>query len=861
MDAEDIRIAHDRIALAGQRLQDLRDAGIDAAGLASQLDFARTALEQGRTLDVLALCEEVLLAARRLRGPLPAPAATPTDPPTVRTERRSAESYPSGVYAPPATEALDRHKLTEEIRQVVQSDMLAKAMTGAQLQQRIGQSVENALANRFDALRAEFDELLDRRFQSLAATPETRSFAPPAADPAALAGAVREQVEADVARRLAEQAGEQARLTATTVADGMAATRAALEARLAELADPQRIQAPVAAAIEAGLARLEAASRAAEAERRTLDEADGSRRDADLAERLDRLRGELGATIEERFQRLAAGPETTVYTKPPDTEALARDIEARLVAGIEQRLEARSEGMARQAAQTIAEATTALETRLAELTDPQRVRRLVDATIDEGLARIELARQESAARRAVGTVDELVAVEKAVVELRESLPTRVAEAVDACLPARITEALAGVTEAVAAPVRDLVAETLNRVVSPDLDALAQRLGSELREDLAWQVERLGAERGWVSLADVRAELVGGQPVVPPPTTAGGFARLEAALVEFVNQTQSQQQQFLGLLQRKVVESTAIVSRRQPAAGPPVPAVEPAAIPRDGETGLVARATDATDAHELGALESNVGGADAAPAKAPEGDLDVLTKSAQYRAIAALGDQPTPGGQFLRGAPTGPRRRHRSAGASSRGIPPPAVPRRWQWTAIPPATPPRSPRPSWRSRWWTTDPTRTSCWRWNRPTRWHLRPRSSPRAFRRANYQPGKSPPPCGRRPRPIPGWRRNPPPPPTPRWNPNPRPSRTLPGTVPPPCSPTPAPRATRPARSRRRCRRPRAPPVRRPRAPPVRRPSSSRQSHRARRRHPAPRAGSARWKAACARWCAARSSGNWPAG
>ncbi len=71
MDAEDTRIAQERIDHTLARVSELQSQGIDTADLASQLSFARSALEQGQTLDVLAICEEVLLSARKLAGTQP----------------------------------------------------------------------------------------------------------------------------------------------------------------------------------------------------------------------------------------------------------------------------------------------------------------------------------------------------------------------------------------------------------------------------------------------------------------------------------------------------------------------------------------------------------------------------------------------------------------------------------------------------------------------------------------------------------------------------------------------------------------------------------------------------------------------
>jgi hypothetical protein len=538
MDAEDIRTAAERIRHAEARVAAC--TGHDTAGLRSQLEFAKAALEQGRTLDVLAICEEVLLSAKRLTGGGAQPVRTDrvtkaterqeTQPPS--TERApAADSYPSGVYAPPATEVLDRHRLTEEIRQAVQSDLMPKALSAQQLQERIQNTVSKAFEQRIENFKQE---------------------------------------------------------------------------------------------------------------------------------------------LEERFQRLAATPDTTVFAKPaPD-----------LVAELEKRLEARSAGIARSTAQAIHQATAGLEARIEELADPDRMRSLVGTMIDnavrDGIAAIDLKHQESAARRAVADPEgdarrdaTLHRLETSLADLERSLPERLASAmqeaaarteaalttqvsarldglsttIDQAVANHVSEAIAGTTEAIAGPVRELVTEALAKAAPPDLDALAQRLGKELRADLDWQVERLAAERGWVSLADVQSELSarGGTPSASPGN--GGFARLEAALVEFVHQTQSQQQQFLNLLQERVEQGTAVVAQNL-ARAMGGEKHSSSTVFRQGKPELDApRKEHAPSEHR--ALEARPEPSDT--------ELDVLSKSAQFRAISTLeapiGTTPgLPGTQVTRRTP-------------------------------------------------------------------------------------------------------------------------------------------------------------------------------------------------------------------
>ncbi len=66
MGEADNRQAEERIDTAETRRAALHDLGIDTAALRSRLAFARTCLIEGNVIDVNALCEAVLSAARRL---------------------------------------------------------------------------------------------------------------------------------------------------------------------------------------------------------------------------------------------------------------------------------------------------------------------------------------------------------------------------------------------------------------------------------------------------------------------------------------------------------------------------------------------------------------------------------------------------------------------------------------------------------------------------------------------------------------------------------------------------------------------------------------------------------------------------
>ena len=546
MDAEDTRIAQERIDHTLARVSELQSRGIDTADLASQLSFARSALEQGRTLDVLAICEEVLLSSRKLAGTQPR-----IQPPAPEQTNR----YASGVYATPGAEALDRHRLTEEIRQVVQGDLMPKALTPAQLNDRIGKMVDKAFTTRLEGLKSDLDE----RFQRLASTPDTKVFTKPALD--------AEHLLAEVDRRLDARAEGIARHTAQAIAD----STAGIEARLTELADPDRLRSAVGAAVESsireGLARLD----------------------------LERQ--------ESAARRAVGGAEQVAHTH----EALARLTSA--VESIEASLGDRIRGVVDE--RIVQGLDRTIDDRLGEL----------KGDLDERFQRLAADPEtKTFAQPAAETPDTLARLEAVV----DSLDERIASAVE--------ERLAGATQTIASSVSQQVA-----AVAPppaDLEAVVARLGKDLRDDFAWQVERLAAERGWVSLADVQAELGrGGTPTPAGNSGSAGFARLEAALVEFVRQTQSQQQEFLAVLREKVEQGTSVVA--QQVAGKH--GSEHFSAPTS-DTGPILR----PDLGERSALESNV-------EKSADLSLDVLSQSAQFRAITTLGDPQRPAtGLFLPG---------------------------------------------------------------------------------------------------------------------------------------------------------------------------------------------------------------------
>ena len=590
MDAEDILMARERIAVADGRLAELKAKGIDTADLASQVSFARGALDQGRTLDVLAICEEVLLSARRLVRNESARPTVPTQdhaasaqPPTQATAREpkpeATSRYPSGVYATPGAEALDRHRLTEEIRQVVQADLMPKALTAAQLNERIERMVEKAFVARAGKLEAD----IEQRFQRLAADPETRPFAK---DDAELPTELAAQLEA----RLESRAVGIAKQTAQAIS----AATASLETRLAEVADPERLRAAISAAIDhrigEGLAQLELKHQESAA-RRAVSNSDSTQRTAETLAKL-----------------------TTAV------ETLDHSLAGRIAEVVDERLPT-----------AMTQTTAGLASRLEELADPLRIAHLVtqavESTLTVHLAKRDLEQDESAADlQPVIDPALLNQLSQTVSSIEQLLPERIAAAIDARLPAALSQA----TNAIATAVQQQITSTLPPPV--DVPVMIAGLGKELREDLAWQVERVAAERGWISLSDMQAEL---SRTGTSQTSNGGagFARLEAALVEFVHQTQSQQQQFLAVLQQKVESGTAIVAQQLMRQR-----VGSDTFEVDG--GAPARTTEPVQHAALEAI-SPANSPATNPANSPEPSLDVLSQSAQFRAISTLGDPTRP----------------------------------------------------------------------------------------------------------------------------------------------------------------------------------------------------------------------------
>lgn len=97
--------ALERIDTAEKRLAALHDLGVDTAALRSQIAFARTRLHEGHADDAETLADEVLTSARRLA---------------------EGTAQPEGR---PRTGRITRDQLSEEIRAVLTSGLLAKTLT------------------------------------------------------------------------------------------------------------------------------------------------------------------------------------------------------------------------------------------------------------------------------------------------------------------------------------------------------------------------------------------------------------------------------------------------------------------------------------------------------------------------------------------------------------------------------------------------------------------------------------------------------------------------------------------------------------------------------------------------------------
>jgi hypothetical protein len=131
--------AAQRIDVLEKRLASLHDLGIDTAGLRSQLTFARTHLGEGRVDEVVSICDDIEVAARRL-----------------------AEG--SGGEQRVRTGRFTRDQLAEAIRDTLAgglfSKLLAEHRGGPDLRlearlRSMDESIRSQMASEADALRAE----------------------------------------------------------------------------------------------------------------------------------------------------------------------------------------------------------------------------------------------------------------------------------------------------------------------------------------------------------------------------------------------------------------------------------------------------------------------------------------------------------------------------------------------------------------------------------------------------------------------------------------------------------------------------------------------------------------------------------
>ncbi len=124
---------------------------------------------------------------------------------------------------------------------------------------------------------------------------------------------------------------------------------------------------------------------------------------------------------------------------------------------------------------------------------------------------------------------------------------------------------------IASQLAPLVERTVSDRVSQVVGALRAEFaaratpleGEALAKEIEYHVERIAAERGWCSLSDVQSLLDTQQREGDAPPLA--FARLEAAIAEFVRQTQSQQERFLSTFAERIAHGTHVFAQRMAGA--------------------------------------------------------------------------------------------------------------------------------------------------------------------------------------------------------------------------------------------------------------------------------------------------------
>ena len=551
MDAQ--HTAEARIELVERRLTALQEAGVDTAGLASRLDVARAALAQGRPGEVPAICEDLLADARRLaEGGISAPRASRP----VRTERAERSDRLRAVVAPEPPAAITPPPVDDlplQIARVVSPQMdalearLQERIAGiaplveslkTQVQEQPGldmAALEHAIERSVSPLLESLQQQVAERFARLSAS-ETKVFAKPGIDAEqvqAALGDMREEMAsrlADLGQKLAPpDAGERL----------LQAVDQRLETALEEVrTDMENRMAGLAAA---------------------LPTPNTDTRLTDLFDR--RMEARLAAVTEHTAMAIEA-LRSELHDQPITTPATVRVHQALA--------QAMPEATASAVDQALAPLESRLETRLTEMAE----------TIGALEARI---RDTQEAAQDAGALAERLG------SLEERLDQRVEEAVGGHLTSVITDSLKSLDATVAATVRELVGEALTSRPVADSTAIQAKITEDLRADLDFQMEQMAAEKGWVSINDVRAEVAQRHSALDPAVSnqsPASFARLEAALVEFVRQTQSQQQQFLAVLHDKVERHTEVLVEkavtgalvRDPLAAPASPSSEAISAP-------------------------------------------------------------------------------------------------------------------------------------------------------------------------------------------------------------------------------------------------------------------------------------------
>ncbi|GDY12164.1 hypothetical protein LBMAG53_10420 [Planctomycetota bacterium] len=417
--------------------------------------------------------------------------------------------------------------------------------------------------------------------------------------------------ETDQRFAAADQRLEALALTTGSLTERLAAAEAGLAAP-AELAAELRQSAPsVESVVSAVLERLPHLAHLAAA----VDQ-----RIASAEQRVAAL-GQQTSDLDQRVagfdQRLVAGTTTTA--------ALLSDTDQRM-------------GMAVSELKSEMLATVAAELASRPAADPAAIAATVQAAVEAALdARIAAQVETALSGRLPSEIDQAVqnAVQAAVAStptdpeaLRREVEIGLTGRIDKVVASKVAEAAAGAASRGADPV------AAGRAAAEERSRAAR-----FEADMEWRIEKLAAERGWCSLGDVQAVV---DQAMKNGTGSGAhgapqFARLEAALSEFVRQTIHQQEQFINALQQRFERGTALLLRK--AAAPSghtvrepsdsrrrMSATAPAAelpVAGDDSSSLLpavdAAAMDAVDREAVAAAES-------ALAQAASADLPSLTGS-------------------------------------------------------------------------------------------------------------------------------------------------------------------------------------------------------------------------------------------